>query len=63
MVGLEKKDDKLAVPFVVAIGYNPSIAQINLKGQAIIFGSQDEIEKILEDHKKQTHLRNCCCRR
>ncbi len=54
IIGLEKKEDKLAAPFVVTIGYNPSIAQITIKGQALLLGSPDEVEKIHSDYKKQT---------
>jgi len=53
IVGLEQKEDKLVVPFVVTMSYNPSIAQINLKGQAFILGTQEEIKKIVDDHKNQ----------
>ena len=35
IVGVEQKGDALAVPFIVTIGYMPSVAQISLKGQAI----------------------------
>ena len=35
LVGVEKKsEDSLEVPFVLTINYNPSIAQISLKGKA-----------------------------
>ena len=53
IIGLEQKEDKLVVPFVVTMGYNPSIAQITLKGQAWMLGSQDELKKIIDDHKSQ----------
>ncbi len=53
IVGVETKAEKLAVPFVVTIGYTPSIAQINLKGQAILSGNPGELEKIQNDYKKR----------
>ena len=53
IVGVELKDEKLSVPFVVAIGYTPSIAQISLKGRAILSGKPDELKKIQDDYKKQ----------
>lgn len=53
IVGIESKDEKLSVPFVVAIGYTPSIAQISLKGQAILSGKPDELEKIQDDYEKR----------
>ena len=52
IVGMDKKpDDSLEVPFVLAINYNPSIAQISLKGNAYVSGDKSEIEKILKDHE------------
>ncbi len=53
IIGIDQREDKLAVPFVVTINYNPSLAQISLKGQAFIFGSSDEIKKIHDDYKDQ----------
>ncbi len=46
IVGVEPKAEKLAVPFVVTIGYTPSVAQISIKGQALISGDSEELEKI-----------------
>ena len=52
IVGMDKKPDgSLEVPFVLAINYNPSIAQISLKGNAYVSGDKSEIEKILKDHE------------
>ncbi|MEM4187818.1 MAG: hypothetical protein QXN56_01460 [Candidatus Hadarchaeum sp.] len=53
IIGLERKEDRLAAPFVVTIVYNPPLAQINIKGQALILAEHAEIEKIYEDYKKQ----------
>ena len=54
IVGMDKKpDESLDVPFVLAINYNPSIAQISLKGTAYVSGDKDEIEKILKDHEEK----------
>ena len=55
VVGMEKKpDDSLEVPFVLSIVYNPSIAQISLKGNAYVNGDKAEIEKVLrEDEQKK----------
>jgi hypothetical protein len=54
IVGMDKKPDELVeVPFVLTINYNPSIAQISLKGSAYISGDKSEIEKILKDHKEK----------
>jgi hypothetical protein len=54
IVGMDKKpDESLEVPFVLAINYNPSIAQISLKGSAYVSGDKTEIEKILTDHEEK----------
>jgi hypothetical protein len=34
---------------VLSIAYNPSIAQLNIKGNAYVNGEKNEIEKILKD--------------
>ena len=54
IVGMEKKSDgSVEVPFVLAINYNPSIAQISLKGSAYVSGANDEIEKVFRGHKEK----------
>jgi len=54
VVGMEKKqDDSLEVPFVLSIGYNPSIAQMSLKGNAYVVGEKDEIDKVLKDYEQK----------
>jgi len=54
VVGMEKKaDGTLEVPFVLAINYNPSIAQISLKGSAYVSGDKNEIEKVLKEHEEK----------
>jgi hypothetical protein len=40
------EEDRLEVPFVFAINYNPAVAQINFKGQAHVSGDKDELNKI-----------------
>jgi hypothetical protein len=51
VMGVETKDEKLSVPFVVTIGYTPSVAQVSIKGHALISGTPEELEKIKEDHR------------
>ncbi len=52
VVGMEKKPDgSVEVPFVLAINYNPSIAQISLKGSAYVNGDKSEIDKVLKDYE------------
>ncbi len=53
IINVETKDEKLVAPFVVTIGYTPSIAQISLKGQASLSGKPEELEKIQSDYKTQ----------
>jgi hypothetical protein len=54
MVGMEKKPDgSLEVPFVLTINYNPSIAQISLKGSAYVSGDKSEIDKVLKDYEEK----------
>jgi hypothetical protein len=52
VVGMEKKPDgTVEVPFVLSINYNPSIAQISLKGSAYVNGDKSEIDKVLKDYE------------
>jgi hypothetical protein len=52
VVGIEKKPDgSLEVPFVLTINYNPSIAQISLKGNAYVTGDKSETDKVVKDYE------------
>lgn len=54
LIGMEKKsEESLEVPFVLAINYNPSIAQISLKGRAYVSGDKNEIEKIYTEFENK----------
>ncbi len=54
LVEVEKKtDEMLEVPFVLTVNYNPSVAQISLKGRAYVAGSTDEIGKIYSEYKEK----------
>jgi len=54
LVEVEKKTEKmLEVPFVLTVNYNPSIAQISLKGRAYVTGDKDETDKIYADYKEK----------
>ncbi|MEM3597268.1 MAG: hypothetical protein QXJ53_03995 [Candidatus Bathyarchaeia archaeon] len=54
VVGFEKRsDDSLEVPFILSITFNPSIAQITLKGKAYVVGDKSEIEKIYKDYEEK----------
>ena len=54
LVGMEKKQDgSLEVPFVLTIGFNPSIAQMSLKGNAFVTGESSEVDKTLKDYEQK----------
>jgi len=54
IVGMEKKqDDSLDVPFVLSIGFNPSIAQMSIKGTAYVTGEKDEVDKTLKEYEQK----------
>jgi hypothetical protein len=54
LVSIEKQTDgSLEVPFVLTIAYNPSIAQISLKGNAHVAGDKSEVDKIVEDYESR----------
>ncbi|MDR0373986.1 MAG: hypothetical protein LBI79_10665 [Nitrososphaerota archaeon] len=54
VVGMEKKQDgSLEVPFVLSIVYNPSIAQMNIKGNAFVMGDKEEVDKVLKDYEQK----------
>jgi hypothetical protein len=54
VVGMEKKqDESLEVPFVLSITYNPSIAQMSIKGNAFVMGEKEEVEKVLKDYEQK----------
>jgi hypothetical protein len=54
LIGVEKKsEDSLEVPFVLTINYNPSIAQISLKGRAYVVGDKSEIEKVYREYEEK----------
>ncbi len=54
VVGMEKKqDESLEVPFVLSITFNPSIAQMSLKGIAYVAGEKTEAEKVLKDYDQK----------
>jgi len=54
VVGMEKKqDESLEVPFVLSIAFNPSIAQMSLKGIAYVAGEKAEVDKVLKDYEQK----------
>jgi len=54
VVTMEKKqDESLEVPFILSITFNPSIAQMSIKGNAYVTGEKNEIEKTLKDYEQK----------
>jgi hypothetical protein len=54
VVSMEKKSDgALEVPFVLTINYNPSLAQISLKGSAYATGDKSEIDNVLKQYEEK----------
>jgi hypothetical protein len=54
LTGMEKKpDESLEVPFVLTISYNPSVAQINLRGTAYVVGEKGEIDKVYREYEEK----------
>lgn len=54
LVSVEKTpDDSLEVPFILTINYNPSVAQISLKGRAYVAGEKEEIGKIYREYEEK----------
>jgi hypothetical protein len=51
LVGMEKGADSIEVPFVLTINYNPSVAQMSLKGKAYVSGDKTELEKVYKDYE------------
>lgn len=54
LTGMDKRpDESLEFPFIVTINYNPSVAQISLKGRAYVIGDKGEIEKIHREYEEK----------
>jgi hypothetical protein len=54
VVSIDKKaDDLLEVPFILTINYNPSLAQMSIKGSAYVQGDKPELEKIQHDYEQK----------
>jgi hypothetical protein len=51
VVGINRKhEEELEVPFVFSINYNPAIAQISVKGKALVHGAKEELKQILDGY-------------
>ena len=54
LVSVDKtQDESLEVPFVFTISYNPSVAQLSVKGKAHVAGDSDKLNEIYEAYRKK----------
>lgn len=54
LLGVEKRSENtIKAPFVFTVNFTPSIAQINIKGNALALGEIKEIDKIVKDHNEK----------
>jgi hypothetical protein len=53
LIGVERVEGSLEVPFVLTISYNPSVAQMSLKGRAYVAGEKDELDKIYKEYEEK----------
>lgn len=53
IVGVDQRTESLIeAPFVFTVNYQPSIAQLSIKGKAQITGERDELTQIVDDGKR-----------
>ena len=53
IVGVDQKNESTAeAPFVFTVNYTPAIAQLSIKGKAVILGDRVEVTQIVEENKK-----------
>lgn len=53
IVGLGMKSESTAdAPFVFTVNYNPSIAQLSVKGRAQVLDEKEEISRMIDEHKQ-----------
>jgi hypothetical protein len=53
IVGFDQKTEStVEAPFVFAVSYTPSIAQLSVKGKAQVTGDRSEVVEMTEEHKK-----------
>ena len=53
VIGINKNENILDVPFVFTINYNPAVAQISFKGTGHVTGIEEELKQILKDHTEK----------
>lgn len=53
IVGVDQRTESLVeAPFVFTVNYQPSIAQLSIRGKAQITGDRNELTQIVDDGKK-----------
>ena len=53
IIGLEQKNESMAeAPFVFTVTYNPSIAQLSVKGRAQVAGDPSEVAQMIDENRK-----------
>jgi len=53
VVGLDLKNESTVdAPFGFTVNYNPSIAQLSVKGRGQVSGEKEEISKMMDEHKQ-----------
>jgi len=54
LINVERLNEHmLEVPFVFTINYNPTVAQISVKGKAHVAGDKEELKNIYHAYKKK----------
>jgi hypothetical protein len=44
-----KTENRLEIPFIFTVNYNPFVASINIQGKAIVLGEKNEVKKIYDE--------------
>jgi hypothetical protein len=54
VVSIDRKaEDSLDVPFILTIQYNPSLAQLSIRGSAYVQGDKAELDKIVHEYEQK----------
>jgi hypothetical protein len=51
-----KTENQLEIPFIFTVNYNPSIANINIQGKAIVLGEKNEVKKAYAECERNKAL-------
>ena len=53
MLSFEEASDGFRVPFVFTVNFTPAIAQISVRGRAMVQTEKEELVKMLQENKEQ----------